>query len=213
VALPHGIAAGVHLPRTPDPVPDAVLADLHPAEAAHARTLGGFRQVQFAGGRLALRGLFDEIEVAAAPVLSDGYGAPVLPPGIIGSVTHKQDLAIAILARGEPGLGVDLEDTDRDRPGVARRVLRAEELAEVEALPPERQWTETAIRFALKEAVYKALHPFLLRYIGFGEVAIRTSPDGSDTVVPHLPEGPFVFTARHTWVDDRVLATVRAGRG
>ena len=48
----------------------------------------------------------------------------MLPPGVAGSVTHKNDLAIAMIARGSPGLGIDLEDTDRDRPGVASRVLR-----------------------------------------------------------------------------------------
>ncbi len=212
VALAHGVYAGVHLPPSSDPVPAEVLGQLPPEEQLHARTLGGFRQAQFVGGRLAFAQAFAELGHRRPAILSDVHGAPLLPRGLVGSVTHKQDLAVALLARGAPGLGVDLEDTDRDRPGVARRVLRPEELAEVEALPPSRQWTETAIRFSLKESVYKALHPFLLRYIGFGEVAIRTTPEGIDQVVPYLQpgEGPFVFDARHTWVDSRILTSVRA---
>jgi 4'-phosphopantetheinyl transferase EntD len=211
VALPHGIAAGVHLPDAPAPVPTEVLARLHPDERAHAATLGGYRQVQFVGGRLALGELFPELGLRRTPVLTNPHGAPLLPPGVTGSVTHKNDLAIAMLARGSPGLGVDLEDTDRERPGVAARVLRAEELAAVDVLPAERRWRDTAVRFSVKESVYKALHPFLLRYIGFGEVAVWPSPDGIDRVEPHLgpDEGPFVFDARHYWVESRVFSTVR----
>ena len=211
VALPHGVFAGVHLPAGPERVAPDVLALLPPEERVFAAGLGGFRQVQFVGGRLAFSEAFSELGHRRPAILSDGHGAPILPRGLVGSVTHKQDLAVALLARGAPGIGVDLEETDHDRPGVARRVLRPEELAEVDALPESRRWTETAIRFSMKEAVYKALHPFLLRYIGFGEVAVRTTPEGLDEVIPHLQpgEGPFVFDARHAWVDSRILTSVR----
>jgi len=204
----------VHLPDSGDPVPEEVLDLLPPAESAHARSLGGYRQVSFVGGRLALGEVFAELGMRRVPILPDEHGAPTLPAGLVGSVSHKRDLAVGIVARGRPGLGIDLEEVDRDRPGVAARVLRPEELAEVDGLPVERRWTETAVRFSLKEAVYKALHPFLLRYVGFGEVAIRTTPEGNDVVMPHLQpgDGPFHFDARHTWVDGRVLSTVRIRR-
>lgn len=212
LALSHGILAGVHLPGHGEPVPTEILARLHPEERAHASTLRGFRQAEFVGGRLAFGALLGEMGVRRTPVLSDPHGAPTLPGGLCGSITHKRDLAIAILARGGPGLGVDLEETDRDRPGVAERVLRPEELDAVQALPPERQWTSTAVRFALKEAVYKAIHPFFRRYVGFHEVAVWPSPDGIDRIEPRFDgDAPALhFDARHTWVDSRVLAMVRA---
>jgi 4'-phosphopantetheinyl transferase EntD len=211
VALPHGIVAGIHLPGTPDPVPDAVLARLHPEERAFARGLGGFRQAEFVGGRLAFGELLPELGLRPSPVLINAHGAPDLPQGVIGSVSHKRDLAVAILARGSPGLGIDLEETDRDRPGVAPKVLCPDELAAVNELAPERRWRDTAIRFSVKEAIYKALHPYLERYIGFGEVAVWPSPDGIDRVEPRLQpgDGPFRFDARHYWIDTRVLSTVR----
>lgn len=213
IALPFGLLAGVHLPPRADPVPHPVLARLHPDERDYARTLGGFRQVQFVGGRLALGDLLGELGLRRVGVLPNEHGAPALSPGFVASVSHKQNLAVALVARGNGvGIGVDLEDTDRHRPGVAARVLRAEELRMVEALPADRQWVETAIRFSVKESVYKALHPFLLRYIGFGEVAVWTEPDGNDRVEPFLRpgEGPFRFEARHAWIGNRVLSMVRA---
>jgi 4'-phosphopantetheinyl transferase EntD len=211
LAMPHGIAAGVHLPGNNEEVPDAVLAQLLPEERELARTMRGFRQPEFVGGRLALGATFLELGLRRTPVLVDAHGAPELPPGVTGSVTHKRDLAIAMVARGNPGLGIDLEETDRERPGVASHVLRPEELAAVEALPADRRWTDTVVRFSVKEAIYKALHPFLLRYIGFGEVAVWPTPDGFDRVEPFLQpgEGPFQFDARHYWIDGRVFSTVR----
>lgn len=210
-ALPHGIAAGIHLPGGPEPVPEEILQRLHADERAHALNLRGFRQVEWVGGRLAMAEILPEFGVGSIAVLSNAQGAPELPAGVTGSITHKRDLAIAMIARGNPGLGIDLEETDRDRPGVAARVLRPEELAAVEALAESRRWCDTVIRFSVKEAVYKALHPFLGRYIGFGEVAVWPSPDGVDRVEAHLQpgEGPFRFDTRHYWLDTRVFATVR----
>lgn len=216
IALPHGIVAGVHLPPAPEPVSAAVLGRLHTEERAFAESCRGFRQVQFAGGRLALASVLNELGERRVAVLPNEHGAPQLPAGLVGSISHKQDLAVAVVARGSGGIGIDIEDCDQERPGVARRVLRAEELSAVELLPPERRWCDTVVRFSVKEAVYKALHPFFRRYIGFEEVNVWPSPDGCDRV-----ESRFVaptdgrvdprvrIDARHTWLGRRVLSTVR----
>ena len=241
LAMPHGLVAGLHLPGgstlAPPSVPEDVLERLHPDDAAHARTLHGFRQNEFVGGRLALGVVFQELGLRPTSIPQDVHGAPVLPAGLVGSITHKKDLAVAIVARtpgssvatldkggsGDVGasgpslgIGIDLEDLDRAREGIAERVLRPEELEAVAELPGHRKWVDVATRFALKEAVYKGLHPFVQRYVGFAEASVRTSPDGTDEVTLHLTdaEGPYVVDARHTWIEGpgavpRVLATVR----
>ncbi len=190
---------------------DVVLARLTGPERDVAISLRGYRQVQFVGGRLALGVGFSEMGVRKAPVTSDEHGAPLLPDGFSGSITHKQDLAIGLLARGRARVGVDLEDTDRPRPGVAARVLTAPELAAVEALPESRRWVDTVLRFSVKESIYKAVHPTLRRYVGFGEVAVWPGTNGNDRVEPLVPDlERFHFAARHCWIGDRVLSTVRA---
>lgn len=213
VALPHGLCAGVHLPRAGEPAPAAVIDRLHAAERDHAAELRGFRQAEFVGGRLALGVLFGDLGLRRAPVLHDEHGAPLLPDGLAGSISHKRDLAVALLARGGPGLGIDLEDTLPERPGIAAKVLCPDELSAVEALPESRRWVDTVARFSMKEALYKALHPFLRRYIGFGEVAVWPSQGGSVRIEPRSEDwAGFVFDARATWVEDRVLSTVRVRR-
>lgn len=210
-ALPHGVVVGVHLPASPEPVEAAALGRLTSAERDVAATLRAYRQVQFVGGRLAVAAAFAEMGTRRASVLSDEHGAPIMPDGLVGSITHKQDLAVALLARGSVHVGIDLEDTDRPRPGVAERVLTPEELAAVRALPESRQWVDTVVRFSVKESVYKAVHPTLRRYVGFGEVEVWPGTDGWDRVEPVTPDlKGFQFEARHCWIGVRVLTTVRA---
>jgi 4'-phosphopantetheinyl transferase EntD len=211
VALPHGLCAGVHLPVTPDPVPAGALARLLPGERDAALGLRGFRQVEFVGGRIAFSLLFSELGLGRCAVGTDPHGAPVLPPAVVGSISHKRDLVVALLARGAGFVGIDLEDTQRAREGVARRVLTPAEFQAVEELPAERRWTETAVRFAVKEAIYKALHPVARRYIGFGEAEVWPGVGGLDRVTHAVGEANgWTLEARHTWVGTRVLATVRA---
>ncbi|HMV68174.1 MAG TPA: hypothetical protein PKA64_15100, partial [Myxococcota bacterium] len=54
-ANPHGAIAGVPLPDSPDPVPEEALERLAAAEREQARALRGYRQVEYVGGRIALR--------------------------------------------------------------------------------------------------------------------------------------------------------------
>lgn len=211
-ALPHGIVGGVHLPPTPDPVPPNILSILPHHERVYARTLQGFRQPQFVGGRLALTLAFQELGVRRGPILSNPYGAPLSPPGFHVSVSHKKDIAIAIVTRGHRRVGIDIEELAPPRLSILPRILTPPELAAVEALPPDRRWTDALVRFSLKECVYKALNPYLLRYIGFEEAAVWPGTDGLDTVELALKEGegPFVIEARHQWLNHHVLTTVRA---
>lgn len=212
-ALCHGVIAAVALPGDGAAVPGVVLDLLHPDERTLAEGMRGFRQSSFVGGRLAARAAMQGIGRAPAPVLRDPHGAPIGPDGLAVSITHKTHLAVAIVARASLGtLGLDLEDLVPPRPGIAAKVLRPEELEAVEALPDDRQWTGTVVRFAIKEAIYKALAPRHRRYIGFDEASVVPGVNGDAEVTLHLAEGPepTSLEARYTWLDSAVLATVRA---
>jgi enterobactin synthetase component D len=211
-ATPHGVVTAVHIPDSPEPVPEAVVATLPEAERAHALTLRGYRQVQFVGGRIALRQACDQLAVRPGPLLPDDRGAPRLPNGIVGSISHKSTLALAMAARASQGsLGVDLEDYGPPRPGIARRILTEAELAAVEVLPEDRRWIAVLLRFSIKEAIYKALDPFVRRYIGFLEARVTPDLHGHAEVVLDLAghEGPFDVEARYEWLRGRILTSVR----
>lgn len=211
-ASAHGIAAAVHLPDAPDPVPEAVLTRLHPGEAEHATTLRGFRQVSFVGGRLALRLATQQLGLQPPAVLPDARGCPTLPDELLGSITHKRTLAVAMVARNHGWtLGIDLEDYGPPRLGIAPRVLTPRELAMVESLDEDRRWNAVLLRFSLKEAVYKALDPWVRRYVGFHEAEVDPDTDGCAQVRLLLArgEGPFRVEAQYRWLHGRLLSTVR----
>lgn len=210
---PFGLLAGVSMPAELAPVPAEVLDRLHPAERAYAEGLRGFHQVQWVGGRLAAAVAVRMLGRRPEPVMADDRGGPCCAGGVTLSITHKRNLAMALAARPELGcIGVDLEDLHPPRLLVAPRVLTAAELRTVEALPQEYQWTAVVTRFAVKEAIYKALAPRLRRYIGFEEAEVTPDPSGAAEVRLHLAEAveDVKIEARYSWLDGRVLAAVRA---
>jgi enterobactin synthetase component D len=216
-AAPHGVLTAVHLPDSPAPVPEAVLAQLHPEESQHARTLGGYRQVQFVGGRLALAAARRQLGAPLDPSLPDDRGAPRIPAGFVASISHKRTIAVAMAARDTGArLGVDIEDYGPPRPGIAQHVLRPSELAELEGLPPDRHWIALLIHFSLKESIYKAIDPYVRRHVGFLEAEVNPDASGRAQVKMHLVngEGPFAIDARYEWVNGHLLtsAQVRPAR-
>jgi 4'-phosphopantetheinyl transferase EntD len=215
-ATPHGVVTAVHLPDAPDPVPEAVLSRLPEVESAYARTLRGYRQVQFVGGRVAMRLACEQVGSRPPPLLPDDRGAPRIPPGLVGSISHKNTLAVAMAARAAQGtLGVDLEDYGPPRPGIATRILTATELRDVDALGGERRWFGVLVRFSIKEAIYKALDPYVHRYVGFHEAEVYPDLYGGARVALSLTggEGPFQVDARYEWLRGRLLTSVRIRPG
>ena len=175
---------------------------LHPLEASMARGLPEPRRATFVAGRLAMRdalqsaaeaGLVDTPNVA---ILRTARGAPVLPASMSGSITHKRTLAMAAVAPRALGLqhvGLDLErrptGDDLARPSIARKILTAREFATLDQFRDDLAAREhTLVHFAIKEAVYKAIDPFVERYVRFTEVELGLRADGEAEVTLHLPE-------------------------
>jgi 4'-phosphopantetheinyl transferase EntD len=172
IATPHGTVVLVGLGDDDTEVARA-LAALPAAEREHAERFGPVRRREHVAGRTALHLALGDPEV---PILADDRGAPVLPAGWVGSVSHKGALAAAIVApAGDGWVGVDLERAAPSRVDISRRVLTPREqdqLAAAGAGEHERGRAVT-LRFAIKEAIYKAIDPHLRRYVGFLEVELE----------------------------------------
>jgi enterobactin synthetase component D len=193
LALGHGACVVVAIDDH-----DAALAELPPAEQHRVRELAGARRRDYVAGRTALH-----LALATAePILSNERGAPILPSGWVGSVSHKGALAAALVSpAGRGHIGVDLERAGPPRQDIARRILTAREQA---ALPDRA--AAVMLRFAIKEAIYKAVDPYVQRYVGFTEVELDITGDAV-VVVSALPLAIEAAYCRHAghW-----LATARA---
>lgn len=211
-----GVLAAVQLPGGLDPVGEAVLSRLHPREAELAAAERGRRQIEVAGGRLAFREAARAlgVDVTAAPLLSDSARAPLAPAGLTVSLTHKEDLAVALVGPDSDGLvGIDLEGGPRDRSAIRTRVCRPEELLEVDALSESERWPNVMVRFAVKEAVYKAIAPRLGRFFGFQAARVDVLSRDAVRVSMFLEADDPLFEVdpELEWLaDDRLLAMVRA---
>ena len=210
--LEHGRCVGVRLPAAEAEVDALAVAVLAPEERDFASGLSPRRRRTWVGGRIAMREAFVRAALSPWPVLGDTRGAPVLPPGITGSITHKESLAAALVAR-EPlaRIGVDLELDVARTTDISSRVLADDEAAELAGLNPRAHEREVLLRFSSKEAIYKALDPFVRRFVGFKEVSLSMRSGGGASVTARLRagEGPFSIEVRWRRFDGIVLATAR----
>ncbi len=185
--LPHGTAVGIAIP--PD-VGEADLAELHPAERAHATGLPPARRPPFVAGRRALRIAIEACAAGASrnfALLPAASGAPLIPSGVFASLSHKRALAVALACADDDdgliGLGVDLEELRPLRGNIARRVLTESERAVHDALPPASRDPFTLFRFSLKEAFYKAASAHVQRRLGFHDLEVGdVAPEGAATL-------------------------------
>ncbi|MFO0619622.1 MAG: 4'-phosphopantetheinyl transferase superfamily protein [Polyangiaceae bacterium] len=144
---------------------------LLPEERAIAETRAELVRPAFVAGRRALRAALGV--PAVAPIVHDDRGAPTLPEGWVGSISHKATVALAVARRADGArVGVDVELPRPGRIDISRRVLTDEELAEVQGAEEGARSAFTLRRFSMKEAIYKAIDPFLRRYVGFREVRL-----------------------------------------
>ena len=212
LTLAHGRCVGVAIPDGPalDALAEAVL---RPEERACAASWAPARRRTWIAGRAAMRTALERAGVDAPAVLQDDRGAPELPAGVSGSVSHKEHIAVALVAR-EPSakIGVDVEILRPTRVDIARKVLTVAEVAEVDRLNAADRATQVLLRFSAKEAIYKALDPFVRRYVGFHEVSLAPAPEGTAVVGMQLAEGPFRCEVRWVVRDDIILTTARVAR-
>ena len=199
LALAHGACVVVELGDL-----EAALASLPPDEQDRACELAQLRRCDYVAGRTALHLALAPSGDRGAPILSDDRGAPILPAGWVGSVSHKGARAAALVApAGEGHVGIDLELAAPPRQDIARRILTPREQV---ALPDRGR--AVTLRFAIKEAIYKAIDPYVRRYVGFTEVEVELDLAGDGVAVTTAL--PFAIEA--TWREHagHWLATARA---
>lgn len=171
------------------------------------------RRQAFEGGRAALRRALAHFGIPPLPIVKDERGAPVMPSGFVGSISHKTELAVAI-ANPFDGftLGIDVEVVKAPKGDIAPRILREEERAEVELLLPEERVRGLLVRFALKEAVYKAIDPFVRRYVDYRDCAVLYGAASEARITLFLRPGEPALdcTARFFDEGQHVVAIARA---
>jgi 4'-phosphopantetheinyl transferase EntD len=142
---------------------------LMPEEAgAFARSVVKVRRASGAA-RIVARELLARFGHAGRALPKGTTGAPVWPAGIVGSLSHDDEIAVAAaaLSRDIAALGIDVEPAEP---------LPAE-LVDIVVTPRERlRFADDPyggrLIFAAKEAVYKAVHPLDRTFLDHHDVEI-----------------------------------------
>jgi enterobactin synthetase component D len=190
------------IPIDAEPAAASLSETLHADERALIVAMSAPRRASFTAGRLALRAAVAQVAPhhELAPLLRTERGAPRMPDGLTGSISHKRTRAIAIAMASDSALvGLDLEERptarDVDRPSIADRILTGLERDALHGLDALAHREATLLHFALKEAVYKAIDPYVGRYVRFTEVELDVVNNGTAAVRLLLPE-PVIRTVR-----------------
>ena len=124
---------------------------------------------QSGAARIVARHLLGALGFGSLALPRSMSGAPVWPRGVIGSLAHDEEVAVAAITSSSQfsALGIDVEPAAPLPP----------ELVMLVATPAERRCytsavIESRILFAIKEAIYKALNPLDGVFLDFQDIEV-----------------------------------------
>lgn len=140
------------------------------------------RKHQFAAGRIAARAALVQLGNAACEIPRSPNGQPCWPQGVVGSISHTNDMAVAVVAPKSTtvSVGIDIEAGQAVTEELWGQILDDDEIALVRARPDPLRAATTL--FALKEAFYKFQHPLTDAWLEFKGVAVTLGEEGMAAV-------------------------------
>lgn len=152
---------------------------LFPDEAAaFARSVLKVRRASGAV-RIVARDLLRRIGAPAGAILKAASGMPLWPKGIVGSLAHTSDVAIAAIAscRDFAGVGIDIEPAEPLDPDLLAMVA-----TEGERQVIGHDLEQGRLLFSIKEAVYKAVYPLDGMFLDHHDVEVNLARHSATVV-------------------------------
>lgn len=142
---------------------------LRPEEAVHFQNAIPKVRRQSGAARIVARQLLTRLNYPELAIAKTGFGAPVWPAGVTGSLAHQEQVAVAAVARSADflALGVDIEAAE-ELPGDLVEVIAT--ASESSVYPQD--LLRSRILFSAKEAVFKALYPLDRRFLDFHDIEV-----------------------------------------
>ena len=134
------------------------------------------RQTEFLAGRLCAREAMHLLDGRLhVPLIGDDR-APIWPQDLCGSITHSTGWAAAIVANKQHwrGLGMDVEQvmSSERASRLAGEILTADEMQRMADGPEHHSALRVTLTFSLKEALFKALYPLVLKRFYFEDAEL-----------------------------------------
>ncbi len=139
------------------------------------------RKVRDASGtaRHLARKLCRELGVTASQILRDPKGVPIWPQNVLGSMSHDDDVAVAVVGRIGGlvrGIGVDVE-----APVPLDETLIQHALTPIEQERLLHSGLSAKAAFSIKEAVFKAVFPTGRKFLEFDQIVLDPQSQSATT--------------------------------
>jgi enterobactin synthetase component D len=115
-----------------------------------------------------------EVNTSASVLGRGAGGEPIWPTGVVGSISHTHQYAVAVLASKQSvvSVGVDVEMRRVLSARAQRRVCTVGEQERIATLAPAEQALHALILFSAKESIYKCLYQAVALRPGFADAAL-----------------------------------------
>ena len=177
------------------------------------------RQAEYLAGRYCAKRALSLLGSNQTVVQSGHRRQPIWPTGVVGSISHSNEAAIACVSRCPNiiGLGIDLEEniktetmekiessilTERDRRWLSETNLAKEQLF--------------TIIFSLKESFFKAVFSQVKKYFDFDAVSIKHIDEDNNTLQfqinynlsESIVAGQIYQGKYRTWINNMVVTFI-----
>lgn len=191
-----------------------------PLLGSEHRTIDGAvrkRRVEFRAGRVLARRALAGFGLGDRPIPAAPDRRPLWPDGIVGSIAHDDELAVAVVGsdRRWRGLGIDIEPATPLDADLHSLVLQPDERAVSRApvATPKGTIDRAKAAFCAKEALFKAVYPITSTWFDLLDARVEFPDDASRFEVSiikdaaRLPDG-FTMEGRLALAASRVIAFV-----
>jgi 4'-phosphopantetheinyl transferase EntD len=184
VNIEHGRCVGVEMDRSKDLTEISWQNDIYLQELQFGMCQPAGVRFEYLAGRVAMRRALGKLSSQIGPIFRNRHGAPSLPHFVRGSISHKNEFAVALVKPNFFGtVGVDIEVAKPPRSKqLAMKIMSERERYLAGNLKGISKEVETLLHFSMKEALYKALHPYVHRHIGWDEAEVFPFDDGNVAV-------------------------------
>jgi 4'-phosphopantetheinyl transferase EntD len=119
--------------------------------------------------RIVARQLLAQLGYARCPVPKGQSGEPIWPAGVVGSLAHDDQVAVAAVGmqRDVGAVGIDTEPAVALPPDMLELIATPQELRKIADDP-----LRGKLLFAAKEAVYKAVYPLDRIFLEFRDIEV-----------------------------------------
>ena len=143
-------------------------SNLLPEELAHTKKMVGARRLEFAQGRACARAALESLGLPPVAIPTGSNREPLWPESVVGSITHTDGAAAAVVGHGAQfaGLGLDMESAEP----------LGEDLIELICRPDEegrKDGKHAKLLFSIKEAIYKCIYPTVRTFVDFQEMKVE----------------------------------------